>query len=261
MLKSIWIAMIALPALLAQAPAISAERIRAHDRFLASDLLEGRGVGQRGGDIATEYIATQFALAGAKPAGDNGTYFQKVPLVGHRDPARCHAERHRRRTVRRLQMAGRFRGRQPDPAARHRVRRRRRSSWATASPRRNSIGTISRASTSTAKSCSWFSPTSRPPPTRNSSTAARSPTMAAGSTNMRRRCAAERAASIIIHTNETAGYGWDVVRSSWGRETPFVKLADGQPSLAIAGWMTRDAGAKLLALAGQERRRTAGRVR
>ena len=47
-----------------------------------SDLLEGRGVGQRGGQLATEYIATQFALAGAKPAGDNGTYFQKVPLVG-----------------------------------------------------------------------------------------------------------------------------------------------------------------------------------
>ncbi len=41
----------------------SAERIRAHNRFLASDLLEGRGVGQRGGDLATEYIATQFALA------------------------------------------------------------------------------------------------------------------------------------------------------------------------------------------------------
>ena len=36
----------------------------------------------RGGELATEYIATQLALAGAKPAGDNGTYFQKVPLVG-----------------------------------------------------------------------------------------------------------------------------------------------------------------------------------
>src|SRR5450755_4624281 len=82
MFKSIWIAMIALPAVFAQDAAISAERIRAHDKFLASDLLEGRGVGQRGGDIATEYIATELALAGAKPAGDNGTYFQKVPLVG-----------------------------------------------------------------------------------------------------------------------------------------------------------------------------------
>src|ERR1035438_10258817 len=82
MLKSIWIVTITLPALLAQDGAISSERIREHDRFLSLDLLEGRGVGQRGGDIATEYMATQFALAGARPAGDNGTYFQQVPLVG-----------------------------------------------------------------------------------------------------------------------------------------------------------------------------------
>ncbi len=40
---------------------IDPERIRAHVRFLADDLLEGRGTGQRGGDIAAEYIATQFA--------------------------------------------------------------------------------------------------------------------------------------------------------------------------------------------------------
>src|SRR5215469_11876654 len=68
----------------AQMTEISPERIRAHVKFLSSDLLEGRGVGARGGDLATEYIASQFAVAGAKPAGDGGTYFQKVPLVGVR---------------------------------------------------------------------------------------------------------------------------------------------------------------------------------
>src|SRR5438067_6013185 len=61
---------------------INPERIRAHIRFLADDLLEGRGTGQRGGDIAAQYIAAQFALYGLKPAGDNGTYLQKVPMVG-----------------------------------------------------------------------------------------------------------------------------------------------------------------------------------
>src|SRR5689334_19284112 len=61
---------------------IDPERIRAHVRFLADDLLEGRGTGQRGGDIAAEYIATQFALYGLKPAGDNGSYMQKVPMMG-----------------------------------------------------------------------------------------------------------------------------------------------------------------------------------
>jgi Zn-dependent M28 family amino/carboxypeptidase len=66
---------------------IDPERIRAHVKFLASDLLEGRGTGTRGGDIAAEYIATQFALYGLKPAGDNGSYMQKVRFVGeHTEP-------------------------------------------------------------------------------------------------------------------------------------------------------------------------------
>jgi len=61
---------------------INPEHIRWHVRFLSHDLLEGRGTGQRGGDLAAEYIATQFAEYGLKPAGDHGTYMQRVPLVG-----------------------------------------------------------------------------------------------------------------------------------------------------------------------------------
>src|SRR6202453_4332504 len=61
---------------------INPEHIRWHVRFLAHDLLEGRGTGQHGGDIAAEYISTQFAEYGLKPAGDNGSFLQKVPLVG-----------------------------------------------------------------------------------------------------------------------------------------------------------------------------------
>jgi Zn-dependent M28 family amino/carboxypeptidase len=61
---------------------IDAERIRAHVKFLADDLLEGRGTGTRGGDIAANYIAAQFALYGLKPAGDDGTYLQKVAFTG-----------------------------------------------------------------------------------------------------------------------------------------------------------------------------------
>ena len=61
---------------------INAEHIRAHVRFLSEDLLEGRGTGARGGDIAARYIATQFALDGLKPAGDNGGYLQKIQFTG-----------------------------------------------------------------------------------------------------------------------------------------------------------------------------------
>jgi Zn-dependent M28 family amino/carboxypeptidase len=69
------------PAARAAATSIDPEKIRAHVRFLSLDLLEGRGPGTRGAELAAEYIATQFALAGVAPAGDNGTYFQHVPLV------------------------------------------------------------------------------------------------------------------------------------------------------------------------------------
>ena len=70
------------PAVKAAEANVDAERIRAHVRFLADDLLEGRGPGVRGGDLAATYIATQFALDGLKPGGDNGTYLQQVGFYG-----------------------------------------------------------------------------------------------------------------------------------------------------------------------------------
>jgi len=63
------------------AQAVSADVIRAHIEFLASDALEGRGAGTRGGDLAARYIAAQFIRLGLTPAGDDGTFFFKVPLI------------------------------------------------------------------------------------------------------------------------------------------------------------------------------------
>ena len=70
------------PAAMADLNQFNRDHIKANVRFLSLDLLEGRGTGQRGGDLAAEYIATQFWLYGLKAAGDNGSFFQKVPLVG-----------------------------------------------------------------------------------------------------------------------------------------------------------------------------------
>jgi Zn-dependent M28 family amino/carboxypeptidase len=64
--------------------AAAARRVQAHMEFLASDLLEGREAGSRGYDIAADYVASQFKQLGLKPAGDNGTYFQRVPMVAYR---------------------------------------------------------------------------------------------------------------------------------------------------------------------------------
>ena len=49
--------------------------------FLADDLLEGREAGTRGHEIAASYVASQFALLGVKPGGQNGGYFFKVDLL------------------------------------------------------------------------------------------------------------------------------------------------------------------------------------
>src|SRR6266403_22952 len=60
---------------------LSGKAMAAHDQFLASDLLEGRGPGTRGDEIAQQYIAAQFEAYGLQPGGD-GTYYQNVPLLG-----------------------------------------------------------------------------------------------------------------------------------------------------------------------------------
>jgi Zn-dependent M28 family amino/carboxypeptidase len=63
------------------APDISAERIKAAVVYLSSDRLEGRGPGTRSEILTTEYIADEFKKAGLKPLGKNGSYLQPVPLV------------------------------------------------------------------------------------------------------------------------------------------------------------------------------------
>lgn len=63
---------------------IRPEAIRADMRFLADDLLEGRGPGTHGHEIAARFVASRFEADGLEPAGDNGTYFQFVPFRSFR---------------------------------------------------------------------------------------------------------------------------------------------------------------------------------
>ncbi|HLK31756.1 MAG TPA: M28 family metallopeptidase [Terriglobales bacterium] len=56
--------------------------IRARMRFLTDDLLEGRGTGTRGYEIAARYVASEMEAMGLEPAGINGTWFQPVKFRG-----------------------------------------------------------------------------------------------------------------------------------------------------------------------------------
>jgi Zn-dependent M28 family amino/carboxypeptidase len=60
---------------------IQSDFIEAHIKMLSSDLFEGRAPSTRGGTLAAEYLANQLMAIGIAPAGENGTYFQQVPII------------------------------------------------------------------------------------------------------------------------------------------------------------------------------------
>ena len=62
---------------------ISAAQLRTYLSFIASDEMEGRDTPSRGLDTVAEFIAVNLTRWGFKPAGDDGTFFQKIAL--HRD--------------------------------------------------------------------------------------------------------------------------------------------------------------------------------
>ena len=65
-----------------QLPAIDLDQLLAHTKKLSSDEFEGRAPGTKGEDLSVNYLADQFKKAGLKPGNADGTYFQRVPLVG-----------------------------------------------------------------------------------------------------------------------------------------------------------------------------------
>jgi Zn-dependent M28 family amino/carboxypeptidase len=239
----------------AQMTEISGDRIRAHVKFLSSDLLEGRGVGARGGELASEYMATQFALLGAKPLGDNGTYFQKVSLVGVSPQPSTQ-----------LSMLG-IDGVSDDgkTVAFHWL-----EEFVGVTLQQKPDITFDAPAVFvghgiTAPEYQWDDYkgvdvrgkvvvlfTNEPPSDDPKFFTGRALTYYGRWTYKYEEAARRGAiAAIIIHTTPTASYGWDVVRSSWGREDQEVQLAPGAHDLAFAGWVTKEAGERIAASLGK----------
>jgi Zn-dependent M28 family amino/carboxypeptidase len=229
---------------LAQSTDISGERIRAHVKFLASDLLEGRGVGARGGDLATEYISAQFALVGAKPSGDAGTYFQNLTLVGV-NPQPTSTLKVGSTSFHWLDDFVGVTYQQKTDAA-------------------FDADAIFVGHGIVAPEYQWDDYagvdvkgkvvvlfTNEPPSDDPKFFTGRAMTYYGRWTYKYEEAARHGAvAAIIIHTTPTASYGWDVVRGSWAREDSQVKLAPGAEQLALAAWVTKDAGETLAASLG-----------
>ncbi len=249
MVKSIGLLVMVAMTGLAQEGAFLAQRIREQTRFLSSDLLEGRGVGQRGGQLATEYIASQFALAGARPAGDNGTYFQRVPLVGVATEPNATLSAAVWGKGLDLKWGDDFVG-----------------TSGTQKPDTRFEGeAVFVGHGITAPEFKWddfkgVDVTGKilvlftNEPSSNDPKFFDGPALTYyGRWTYKYEEGLRRGAKgvIIIHTTPTASYAWDVVRNSWGGESPFVKLGPDQKALALQGWITREAGEKLLALAGK----------
>ncbi len=72
---------------------ITATQLKDYLTFIASDEMEGRDTPSRGLDTTAGYLASQLSRWGLKPAGDNGTYFQRIALRRNKlDPAQTRVE-------------------------------------------------------------------------------------------------------------------------------------------------------------------------
>src|SRR5688572_19274217 len=69
------------PAERRMADAITADQLKNYLYFVASDAMEGRDTPSRGLDVTAEFLKMNLSRWGFKPAGDNGTYFQKIELT------------------------------------------------------------------------------------------------------------------------------------------------------------------------------------
>jgi Zn-dependent M28 family amino/carboxypeptidase len=230
--------------------------LRAHVKFLADDLLEGRGPGGRGGLLAAKYIGAQFESLGLEPAAANRSYFQQVQMTGTR----------------------------PDPANKLVVRS---ESGASESVAEFKSGDDFAAGTDLEQNevsingdvvfvgYGILSPENRwddykgldvrgkvvlimvndPPAT------AAEPALFGGRAltyygrwTYKYEEAARRGAAgaILIHTNESAGYGWSVVRNSWSGDR-FGLLPDSKtPALKMKSWVTDAVARKIVQMGGQD---------
>ncbi len=233
----------------------SADALKAHDRFLASDLLEGRGPGTRGDDLAMQYIAAQFESYGLQPAGDNGTYSQRVPLLGmtmDAEKTSLSFTREGAASLGPLKYLDEFVATD--------------QTQSTSSTLNSDLVFVGHGVVAPeyrwddykgldAHGKTLIMLVDDPPanPQEPDLFKGKARTYYGRWTYKYEIGTAKGADGVIlIHTNEAAGYPWSVVRNSWGTETSYVRLAPGAPALHMASWVTDKVAFDLFKAAGYD---------
>ncbi len=228
---------------------IDAEKIRAHVRFLADDLLEGRGPGLRGSELAAKYIATEFALVGLKPAGDNGSYFQQVRFFGM--------------TVKRDASSVAFVSKSGSP-----IDLKFGPDYVVNNPRHETVANIDAPIVFvgygvTAPEFGWDDYAGvdvkgkvvliivGDPPSDDPKFFGGKALTYYGRWTYKYEQAARKGAigALIIHRTDLASYGWSVVQNSGAGEKTFL-ADDAKPVVEAAAWIHHDVADKLFAAAG-----------
>ena len=235
----------------AQAATVQEAPLRGHLSFLASDALEGRGTGQRGGELTVTYLESQAMAAGLKPANGN-SYRQEVKIAGVRP-------------LPQQSNVGIIAGGQALPLAFG-------ADWVwapgDAKPEHSMDAELVFVGYGiTAPEEGWDdfkgldakgkilvmmvndpAPTVAEPKRFNGAGL----TYYGRWTYKLQEAARQGAAGVLlIHTDASASYGWSVVQNSWAAAERF-QLADADLGTGMQGWMTDAAARKLFAAAGQD---------
>ncbi len=222
----------------------SVAHLSAHLAFLSDDLLEGRGIGTRGGRIAASYIESVFRAAGLSPAFGQ-SFRQAVPLVAFASDPSASIVIGGGDSTSTLSMNEDFAGvnlrvpggiLQGEPLF---------VGYAIQSASRKwddfkGVDVRGRLLIAFANE-----------PGRGDPKVFLGKTLTAhGRWTTKFELAAKLGAAgmLLIHTPDDVGYGWEVTRGSWQGET--FRLADSPSLLPFQGWVTEAAGRKLLAAAG-----------
>jgi Zn-dependent M28 family amino/carboxypeptidase len=225
--------------------AVSASRIAARIHFLADDLLEGRGTGARGSEIAARYIAAEFAEDGLAPGGDAGTYLQNFEMVGvSSDPAT---------RLSLITPRGGIELKNGDNAVIS--TRDQRPEAAIDAPvvfvgygivapemRWNDYRDVD------ARGKLLICLVNDPPSSDPKFFGGKALTYYGRWTYKYEEAARQHAAGILlVHTDASAGYGWQVVRNSWSGEQAQLPLENGARDVPLNGWITRETAERLFA--------------